>query len=105
MDPEITFEQAQERLKTAVHPRVTEDSIKAKIADVKYFFHGTTTICLITMKNGFRFIGSSTPASANNYDSKIGERYAYDNAFRQIWTHEGYLLREKLGAQEGENNV
>ena len=105
IEPEITFSEAQERLKKAVAPRVTEEGIKAKIANVKYFFHGTTTICLITMHNGFLFIGSSTPASANNYDSKIGERYAYDNAFRQIWTHEGYLLREKLSAQEGVGNV
>jgi hypothetical protein len=101
MDPEIMLSEAQERLKKAVAPRVTEESIKAKIANVKYFFHGTTTICIITMQNNFRFIGSSTPASANNYDSKVGERYAYDNAFRQIWTHEGYLLRETLSAQEG----
>lgn len=101
MEPSITLPEAQDRLKSAVAPRVTEESIREKIANVNYWFHGTTTICLITMKNGFRFIGSSTPASAENYDSKIGERYAYDNAFRQIWTHEGYLLREALSQKEG----
>lgn len=100
IEPSITLEQAKERLKSAVAPRVTEESIKEKIADVKYWSHGLTTICIITMKNGFRFTGTSTPAHANNYDSKIGERYAYDNAFRQIWTHEGYLLRETLSQQE-----
>lgn len=99
-EPSISLSEAQEKLKSAIAPRVTEESIKAKIDDVNYWFHGITTICLITMKNGFRFIGTSTPASADNYDSKIGERYAYDNAFRQIWTHEGYLLRETLSQQE-----
>lgn len=101
IEPTITAEQANDRLKSAIAPRVTEDSIKAKIANVNYWYHGITTICLITMKNGFRFIGTSTPASADNFDGKVGERYAYDNAFRQIWTHEGYLLRENLSKQEG----
>jgi hypothetical protein len=53
------------------------------------------------MKSGFQFVGTSTPASPANFDAEIGERYAYDNAFKQIWTHEGYLLRELLHAQEG----
>ena len=101
IEPVITLDEAQERLKSAVAPRVTEESIKEKIVDVKYWHHGITTICIITMRNGFRFTGTSTPAHANNYDSIIGERYAYDNAFRQIWTHEGYLLRETLSQQEG----
>jgi hypothetical protein len=58
-------------------------------------------VCFITMKSGFQFVGTSTPASPANFDAEIGERYAYDNAFKQIWTHEGYLLRELLHAQEG----
>jgi hypothetical protein len=100
IEPVITLDEAQERLKSAVAPRVTEESIREKIADVNYWYHGITTICIITMKNGFRFTGTSTPAHADNYDCAIGERYAYDNAFRQIWTHEGYLLRETLSQQE-----
>ena len=48
------------------------------------------------MRNGFVFVGKSAAASPENHDTKIGEYYAYDDAFRQIWTHEGYLLREKL---------
>lgn len=101
-EPTITLDQAKERLKSSVAPRVTEESIKAKIDDVRYTYHATTTICVITMKNGFKFIGSSTPAASANFDAEIGERYAYDNAFRQIWTHEGYLLRENLSKLEGE---
>lgn len=105
IEPSITLGEAQDRLKSAVAPRITEDSIRSKISDVVYNLNGVTTICIITMANGFRFIGTSTPASVANYDNKIGERYAYDNAFRQIWSHEGYLLREKLSAQEGVGNV
>jgi hypothetical protein len=32
----------------------------------------------------------------HNYRIEIGERYAYDNAYRQLWQLEGYLLREKI---------
>lgn len=103
-EPVLTLDEAKARLKSAMAPRVTEESIKGKIEDVRYSYHGTTTICIITMKNGFKFMGSSTPASQANYESEIGERYAYENAFRQIWSHEGYLLREKLSIQEGNEN-
>lgn len=103
LDPTITLEQAKDRLKASIAPRVTEESIKAKIKNVSYSIHGITTVCFITMKNGFQFIGHSTPASPVNFDAEIGERYAYDNAFKHIWTHEGYLLRERLSEQEASN--
>lgn len=100
MDPILTLEEAKAVVATKTAPRVTEESIKAKILDVDYFTHDLTTICMITMRNGFRFIGHSTPADARNYDAKVGHRYAYDNAFKQIWSHEGYLLREALFQEE-----
>lgn len=102
VDPILTLEEAKERMKGAVAPRVTEDAIKAKIASVHYLMHGLMTICIIVMKNGFKFVGHSSPASPKNFDGEIGKRYAYDNAFRQIWTHEGYLLRENLHEQEAQ---
>ena len=97
MEPSITLAEAQEIVSEKTAPRVTEQSIKDKIEKASYFLIGNTTICLITMRNGFVFIGHSTPASPENFDAAVGERYAYDNAFRQIWTHEGYLLKERLG--------
>ena len=100
-EPAITLEQAKDRLKSAIAPRVTEESIRAKIETVTYMLNGITTVCFINMRNGFQFVGTSTPASPSNYDVEIGQRYAYDNAFKQIWTHEGYILREQLHAQEG----
>lgn len=95
----ISEEEAQTRLEASEHPRVTEDSMKAKIADVRYLRDGITTICIIVMKNGFKVIGHSTPASAGNFDPEIGQHYAYKNTFNQLWQFEGYLLRERLAAQ------
>ena len=105
MPSPITNIQAEELLKTCVEPRVTEESIKQKIVFVDYLYHLTTTICVITMGNGFKFIGTSTPAASANYRMELGQKYAYDNAFKQIWTHEGYLLRENLSKSEGLENV
>lgn len=101
MEPAITLEQAKQTIaETAKAPRVTEESIKAKIKDVTYFGKGLTTVCMIEMHNGFIVLGHTTPASAANFNSAVGERYAYDNAFKQLWQLEGYLLRETL-SQEG----
>ena len=48
------------------------------------------------MKNGWVSTGFSAPADARNFDAKVGDRYAYDNAFKPLWQLEGYLLREAL---------
>jgi hypothetical protein len=78
-------------------PRVTPDKIAAKIRDVLYHESGDGfTICRIILRNGFSFLGHSAPASSENYNKEIGRKIAYDNAFRQIWSHEGYLLKEML---------
>jgi hypothetical protein len=99
-EPKMTLDEAKAVVATKTAPKVTEDSIKGKINIVNYMLLGTTTICIITMQNGFRFIGTSTPASHQNFDADVGARYAYDNAFKQIWSHEGYLLKERLSRQD-----
>ena len=96
-EPEISLEQAKELVATKTHPRVTEESIKSKIDHVKYYNPvGSLTICVITMRNGFHVVGISAPADKRNFDPQVGERYAYENAFKQLWQLEGYLLRDKL---------
>jgi len=100
MEPSISLETAKAIVADKPAPRVTEDSIRAKIDFVEYrqwdVGSAKLTICPIRMKNGFVFVGKAAPASVANYDQQVGERYAYDDAFKQIWTHEGYLLRERL---------
>lgn len=95
-EPKLSLDEAKAVVATKTAPRVTEDSIKAKIERVDYVAHGMLTICIITMKNGFMVSGVSAPASSANFDPEVGKRYAYDNAFKQLWPLEGYLLREKL---------
>ena len=99
-EPALTLGETQAIVETKTAPRVTEASIKAKIADVEYFRVRHLTICIITLRNGFFVEGHSAPAAPENYDQQVGERYAYDNAFRQLWPLEGYLLRERIAAGE-----
>lgn len=100
IEPAVSLDQAKAVVATKTAPRVTEDSIKAKIGDVTYWHMDQLTVCVITMRNGFHVVGHSAPASPANYDEQIGERFAYENAFRQLWAFEGYALRVRLDAEE-----
>jgi hypothetical protein len=103
MTDRISADTVIEMLKDSRAPRVTEESIRAKIDchsfHVENIGAAKVTVCFILMRNGFVFVGQSAAASPENHDTKIGEYYAYDDAFRQIWAHEGYLLREKLAGK------
>lgn len=97
IEPNMTLDEAKALVATKIHPRVTEESIKAKIAVVRYVIvEETGTLCIITMKNGWMSTGFSAPADVRNFDPEVGKRYAYDNAFKPLWQLEGYLLREQL---------
>lgn len=100
-EPRITTEQAQKRVATKTHPRVTKESIEGRIDDVRYIHDGTGTFCIIKMINSFEVNGFSKPADPRNYDIEVGERYAYEDAFKQLWRLEAYLLCESLADNEG----
>jgi hypothetical protein len=102
--PAISADEAKAIVATKIHPKVTEASITDKITTVSYIlldapgdpFTPFGTLCIITMENGWVSTGFSAPASIANFDPQVGERYAYDNAFKPLWQLEGYLLRERL---------
>lgn len=56
------------------------------------------TVCVITLKNGYTLVGKSACASPENFDLEIGGKIARDDARKQIWALEGYLLKSKLAA-------
>ena len=81
----------------ATAPRVTLESMEAKIVSEDYVVHeGILTLCILKMQNGFYVVGESAPASPANFDAELGRKFAYENAIRQLWKLEGYALREKL---------
>jgi hypothetical protein len=98
-DPSLTLVEANEVIAAKTAPKITLADIKAKVAHAEYFCHGLLTICILTLRNEYKIVGKSAPASPDNFDPAVGERLAYEDALRQIWPLEGYLLREQLSRE------
>ena len=96
--PSVSLQEAQAIVETKTAPRVTKESIEAKIRGVEYVYHGTMTIAIIQMHSGFKQAGYAAPADERNFDPDVGMRYAYEDAFKGLWKLEGYLLCERLAA-------
>lgn len=79
-------------------PRLTPEHIAGMCQEDQYYvFPRTqTTICCITLFNGYTVTGESACVSAENFDEEIGRAIAFDNAKDKIWALEGYLLNAKL---------
>jgi hypothetical protein len=95
----ISDEALKEALENSPSPdRVTEEYMNSRIEDCSFtrISDGTMTICVINLDNGFQVIGKSACADPDNYNKDIGQKIAYDNAFRELWPLFGFLLKEKL---------
>lgn len=77
---------------------VTMQGILDKIQGATYTLlpNGRTTICQLTMANGFTIEGTSACVSAARYNQALGEKYAYEDALNNVWKFEGYLLAENI---------
>lgn len=107
------------------YPSVTIEQIESKIVSERYFTaaegvegayaagggvhpHGGTpskeehtslgllTFCVLVLDNGHTIVGKSACVSAKNFDAALGRKYAREDAIRQMWPLEGYLLSERL---------
>lgn len=78
--------------------KVTLDGIKAKIKGETYLVlpDGRTTICQLTMENGYTINGYSACVDPAEFNRDLGRKYAFEDALRQIWPLEGYLLAETI---------
>jgi len=78
--------------------KVTLDGIKAKIKGETYLVlpDGKSTLCILDLENGYTIKGLSACVDAAEFDLNLGRKYAFEDAIRQIWPLEGYLLAETL---------
>ena len=60
-----------------------------------YIVDDLITICVLVVKPGFKIIGTSACLKPENYNKEIGEQYAFENAFEQLWEFEGYHQKRK----------
>ncbi|MFU2059813.1 Gp49 family protein [Avibacterium volantium] len=79
--------------------KLTKDYLDSLVANAQYVHQDLLTICTVTVKNGFKLVGTSACADEQHYDAKIGEQVAYQNAFAKLWELEGYLLKQRLHEQ------
>lgn len=79
-------------------PRVTPAMLDEAIVHVTYTILPShrTTVCEITLRNGFTVHGLSSVVSIENFDAGIGRKVAYETARRQIWQLEGYRLQQAV---------
>jgi hypothetical protein len=59
----------------------------------------TTTICVMTMVNGYVVLGTSACVDPAMLNKALGEQHSYADAIKQLWSLEGYLLREELSKE------
>ena len=77
--------------------KLTKEFLESEIDKVEYNRFGeTNTHCTITTKSGFTFTGESACVDPNNFDQKIGEKFAYEQAFEKMWMPYGFWLHKAL---------
>jgi len=75
--------------------RVTLSDIQDKIKHVSYAVlpETTTTLCVMTMKNGYVVLGTSACADPSMFNKAVGEQYSCRSAREQLWPPECSLRR------------
>jgi len=94
---EADFEQQiQEKGLTAT--RLTPADIDATIVSETYTVlpDGRTTICQLTLRNGFTVDGKAVCVSRENFDEQFAKDKSRQNARNKIWELESYLLHQRL---------
>ena len=80
-----------------MNKKMTEEDIESTIESEEYSKVGyKTTLCMMTLKNGFEVVGSSACVNASDYDHEIGSEFARKRAMDKVWELEGYLLQTGL---------
>lgn len=79
-------------------PRLSPADIDAVITGETYTVlpNGRTTICQLTLANGYTVEGDSACVSIENFDAEIGQQISRNSAREKIWQLEGYLLQQRI---------
>ena len=77
--------------------KITIESLLVKIHDVRYILldDGRTTLCQLTLENGYTVLGTYSVVDKSEFNLDRSQQIAFNDATRQIWPLEGYLLAEK----------
>lgn len=83
-------------------PRVTLEEVQAAIREIDYVVlpDGRTTVCMLTLDNGFTVRGESSCVCIENFDAEIGKNIAYKDAQDKLWPLLGFRLADRLQAAQ-----
>jgi hypothetical protein len=95
--PHLQKENMIDMQEEVIPNRVTVSDMQAKVKASTYtrLPDSTTTVCQITLENGYTLVGTSACVDPASFNQAMGEKIAYDNAFEQLWALEGYLLKQR----------
>lgn len=63
------------------------------IKSVEYQVMGKkTTVCLLTLFNGFEIIGKSACVNPKDFDKELGEKYALEDAKKNLGEFIGFYI-------------
>lgn len=67
--------------------KVTVEDVQAAIKEETYTVlpNGRTTVCQLTLHNGFTVEGMSSCVDINNFNASLGEQLAKEKALDQVW--------------------
>lgn len=96
----VTDTALEEEIKSKglVAPRVTLKEVEDSVISETYTVlpNGRTTVCQLTLYNGFTVEGLSAAVSIENFDAEIGNKIAKQNAVKEVWQLLGFRLADKL---------
>lgn len=85
---------------------VPADQLESEIAYETYTVlpNGRTTICQLTLKNGYSVEGASSCVNIANFNKELGEKYSRERALRHIWPLLGFRLADKQYAEASQGD-
>ena len=86
--------------------RVTLDLIKSRVKDTQFSNPAICphmTIAFVLLENGYVIVGKSAPADPDNFDMEAGRTFAFEDALRQVWALEAYVMRNEMTYEDRPN--
>lgn len=91
----LNNEDLEKALSELKYPHITPEYIEGRIkSQIFARFGKTSTVCYITLDNGFSVFGESACAVPENYNQEIGETLARKDAVGKLWPFFGFMLCE-----------
>lgn len=77
--------------------KLTKEFLEGEVKEKHFTRIGDRiTHCRIVTHSGFEFTGESAVVDAKNFDEKLGEQYAYEQALDGMWMPYGFWLHKAL---------